>query len=75
MPVVIGEVRGDEAGVELSQRGDLGNRDQMSAAEPAAIALDPTLLMRAEEQRGQIRVLQPAFFTVPGRSVTVICCR
>jgi len=44
---IVGEVIGLEELVQLGHRLDLGDRDQVVAAEPAALTLDPALLMSA----------------------------
>ena len=41
------EARGSEPVVELGERGDLGHRHQVGAAEAADLALDAALLVRA----------------------------
>jgi len=44
---VIGEVVADQQRVELSDRLDLRDRDQVVAAEPSALTFDAALLVRA----------------------------
>ena len=51
-PVVVEQVAGGDQLVQLRQRGDLRDRDEVAAAEPADLALDAALLVRARRCRG-----------------------
>jgi hypothetical protein len=54
-PFVLGRVDLGDLRVQLFQRGDLGNRNQVRAAETAALVLDPALLMGAVLARDAVK--------------------
>src|SRR4051794_35082388 len=51
---VVGVVERRQPGVELCDRGDLRDGDEMGAAEPAALALHPALLVGALDARAAV---------------------
>ncbi|MFE6498155.1 hypothetical protein [Streptomyces sp. NPDC057748] len=54
VPGVLGQIDRGQALVQLGQRLDLGRRDQVLAAKPPALVLDPALLMGAFLARGAV---------------------
>lgn len=57
--VVVGRVGGRDQGVELGDRVHPGHRDQVVAAEPAALDLDPALLVGALLARAAVEGVEP----------------
>ena len=57
--VVIGQVVADQQFVELGHRRDYRDRDQVVAAEPAALALHPALLMGALDTGVAVERVEP----------------
>jgi hypothetical protein len=58
-PFLLGEVDLRAALVELVKAGNLGDRDQVGAAEPPALVLDAALLVRTVLTRDAVERLEP----------------
>jgi hypothetical protein len=59
VPVVLGLVDRGQPLVQLGQGLHLGHRDQVGAAEPAALVLDPALLVRALQAGYAVERVEP----------------